>query len=43
MSGGDMDIREVFKMVDDKNQTLEMYMTQGGKEFKTMEIKFAKK
>jgi hypothetical protein len=43
-TGKDMQIRETLKVVDDKHQVMEMYMTQaGGKEFKTMEIKSAKK
>lgn len=42
-TGKDCEVKEVFKVVDDKNQVLEMYMNSGGKEFKTMEIKFVKK
>jgi len=41
-TGKDMDVREVLKVVDDKNQVMEMYMTENGKEFKTMEIKATK-
>lgn len=41
-NGGDMAIREVTKYVDEKNHTWEMYMTQGGKEMKSMEIKYTK-
>ncbi|HYV54140.1 MAG TPA: DUF1579 domain-containing protein [Chitinophagaceae bacterium] len=44
MTGKDMDVREVFTMVDDNTQIMSMYMTPaGGKEFKTMEIKFTRK
>lgn len=39
----DFDCREVIKMTDDKNMTMEMYSTMpGGKEFKNMEIKYTK-
>jgi hypothetical protein len=41
-TGKDIDIREVFKLVDDNNQTMEMYCTTDGKEMKTMEIKFSR-
>jgi hypothetical protein len=43
MSGKQMKVRETFKMIDDNNQYMEMFMTQNGKEFKTMEIKFTRK
>lgn len=44
MTGKDMEIREVTKMIDDKHQVMEMYNTPaGGKEFKSMEIKYTKK
>lgn len=44
MTGKDMGVREVFTMIDDNNQTMTMYMTpEGGKEFKSMEIKFTRK
>lgn len=43
-TGKDCSIREIVTFVDDKNQTMEMYNTpQGGKEFKTMEIKLTRK
>jgi hypothetical protein len=42
-SGKDVPVREVIKMVDDNHQTLEMYATMGGKEMKTMEIKYTRK
>lgn len=41
-TGKDIDVREVFKLVDDNNQTMEMYCTTDGKEMKTMEIKFSR-
>jgi hypothetical protein len=44
MTGSDMNVREVFTMIDDNNQMMTMYMTpKGGKEFKSMEIKFTRK
>jgi len=43
MTGKDMQVREVFTMIDDNNQSMTMYMTpEGGKEFKSMEIKFTR-
>ena len=43
MAGGDVKVREVYKMVDDNTQTMEMYSIANGKEFKNMEIKFTRK
>ena len=44
MSGTDMKIRQIMKFVDDNNQLLQMYATpKGGKEYKSMEIKYSKK
>ncbi len=44
MTGQETAMRETWKMIDDKNQLMEMYATpKGGKEFKTMEIKFSRK
>jgi hypothetical protein len=43
MTGKDMKVREVFKMVDKNTQVMEMFMTQNGKESKSMEIKFTRK
>src|SRR6185436_20187595 len=40
MTGKTMKVREDFKIIDDNNQSLVMYMTQNGKEFKSMEITF---
>ncbi len=42
-TGKDIDCREVFTMIDDNNQKLEMFCTQGGKEMKTMEILYKRK
>jgi len=44
-NGLDCTFKEVYKMVDDNNQILEMYGPdpQTGKEFKTMEIKYTRK
>jgi len=42
-TGRDMDFREVFKVVDDNNQIMEMYgPAPDGKEFKTMEIRLTR-
>ncbi|MEJ5993671.1 DUF1579 domain-containing protein [Pedobacter sp. Du54] len=43
VSGNDIALREVFKMVDDKTQAMEMYETKDGKEMKTMSILLKKK
>lgn len=43
MSGKEMDIRQTFKIIDDKSQFMEMYMTSNGKESKTMEIILTRK
>jgi hypothetical protein len=43
-TGSETDAKEVFKIVDDNNQVLEMYVKgSDGKEFKTMEIKYKRK
>lgn len=43
-SGKQCSMREVFKLVDDKTQVMEMYVTYpGGKEYKNMEITFKRK
>ncbi|MBC7867505.1 MAG: DUF1579 domain-containing protein [Gloeobacteraceae cyanobacterium ES-bin-316] len=43
-TGKDMAIRETFKVIDDKNQFMEMYGPgPDGKEFKMMEIKYTRK
>ena len=43
MTGKEMELREVFKMIDDNTQLMEMYAVgPDGKEFKTMEIKFTR-
>jgi len=43
MSGGDLNMKEVFTFVDDTHQVIEMYSIVGGKEFKAMEMKLTKK
>jgi hypothetical protein len=43
MAGKDVSIREVWQMVDDNNQVMDMYSVTDGKEFKAMEIKFTRK
>ena len=42
-SGKDMDVREIFTLVDDNNQKMEMFATEHGKESKTMEISLKRK
>ncbi len=42
-SGKDIAVREVFNIVDDKTQTMEMFETKDGKEMKTMSILLKKK
>lgn len=37
------DMKEVFKVIDDNTQMMEMYVTMDGKEMKTMEIKSTRK
>jgi hypothetical protein len=43
MTKTNLEFREVVKMVSDKEQHMEMYMLNEGKEFKNMEIVFTKK
>lgn len=44
MTGKEMKVREVFHVIDDKTQKMEMYMsTPDGKEYKSMEILFTRK
>ncbi|MEP6594852.1 MAG: DUF1579 domain-containing protein [Ginsengibacter sp.] len=43
MTGKDMDMRQTFKIIDDNTQQLEMFATQNGTEYKTMEIKLKRK
>ena len=42
-SGKDYPIRQVVRNPDDNTQIMEMYATMGGKEMKTMEIKYVRK
>ncbi|HTI94270.1 MAG TPA: DUF1579 domain-containing protein [Puia sp.] len=42
-AGGDVKVREVFKLIDDNTQLMEMYSYTNGKEFKNMEIKYSRK
>jgi hypothetical protein len=37
-TGKEMDVKQTFTVVNDNTQKMEMFMTQDGKEFKTMEI-----
>lgn len=43
MTNKEMMVRETFKMIDDNTQSMEMYMTHDGKEFKSMELKLTRK
>jgi hypothetical protein len=43
VTGKDIPTREVWKFVDDTHQTLELYFTEKGQEFKGMEIAYTKK
>ena len=38
VSGKDIAVREVFKIVDDKTHSMEMFEARDGKEMKTMSI-----
>ncbi|NEU07203.1 DUF1579 domain-containing protein [Flavihumibacter sp. R14] len=43
VSGKELKIRQVMKIVDDNTETMEMFTTRDGKEFKSMEIKMTRK
>ena len=44
LTGKDIKMRELFRFIDDNNQTLEMYSTPlASKEYKSMEIKYTRK
>jgi hypothetical protein len=43
MTGRDLMVREIFKIVDDNTQVLEMFDNRMGKENKIMEIRFTRK
>ncbi len=43
MSGKDKSVREVFTMIDDNTQTITMFDSDNGKEYKSMEIHFKRK
>jgi len=43
MTNKTIEVRQVWKIIDDNTHMLEMYETRGGKENKTMEIKSIKK
>ena len=42
-TGKDMNVKETFSVIDNNTQKLEMYMVNGGQEFKTMEIMLKRK
>jgi hypothetical protein len=43
MSGKEMGVKEIYKIVNDDQHDMEMYMVNDGKDVKTMEIKFTRK
>lgn len=43
MTGKDMEVRQLFTVMDDNNQKVEMFATHGGKEAKMMEIVLKRK
>ncbi|WP_153798870.1 DUF1579 domain-containing protein [Foetidibacter luteolus] len=43
MTGKEIDIKQVYKFVDDKHEYMEMFMTVDGQEMKTMEMKYTRK
>jgi hypothetical protein len=43
MTGKDMKVRQTYKIVDKNIHMMEMFMTQDGKESKSMEIKLTRK
>ncbi len=43
MTGQDVAVKETIKRIDDDHHHMEMFMTDNGKEFKTMEIDFTRK
>lgn len=43
MSGNEINIRQTIRFVDDNNQLVQMFATQNGQEYKTMEIKLTRK
>ena len=43
VTGKDMKVRETYKIVDKNTHMMDMFMTQDGKESKSMEIKFTRK
>jgi hypothetical protein len=43
MTGKELKVRQVMKIVDDNTETMEMFTTVDGKEFKSMEIKMTRK
>jgi len=43
LSKKDVPVTQITKIIDDDHQHMEMYMTENGQEFKTMEIDFVRK
>ena len=43
MTGQDVPVKETIKRIDDDHHHMEMFMTNNGEEFKTMEIDFTRK
>jgi hypothetical protein len=42
-SGKEMNVREVYKIVDDNTHVMEMYQMENGTEYKSMEMKMTRK
>lgn len=42
MTGKDVKMKEIYKIIDDKTEMMEMYTTQDGKEYKSMEMKMTR-
>ena len=43
LSKKDVPVKQTIKLIDDDHQHMEMYMSEGGQELKTMEIDFVRK
>jgi hypothetical protein len=43
ITGKDIDMKEIIRVIDDNHQVVEMYTPANGKEFKNMEIKLTRK
>jgi hypothetical protein len=43
MTNKDIPVREIIKTIDDDHQHMEMFISENGQEFKTMEIDYTRK